>query len=91
MKKTFSATKNISNIFDKYLRYVDYISASQLYLKDNFFLEKKIKIEHIKERILGHWGTVPGLNFLYAHLNYLICKHTKDKVKPSSINCFAIS
>ncbi len=59
----------------KYLRYVDYMGAAQLYLKDNFLLEKPLKLEHFKERILGHWGTVPGLNFIYAQLNYLICKH----------------
>ena len=49
---------------EKYLRYVDYISAAQLYLKDNFFLKEKLKPEHIKDRILGHWGTEPGLNFI---------------------------
>jgi len=59
----------------KYLRYVDYIGAAQLYLKDNFELKEKLKPEHIKTRILGHWGTVPGLNFIYANLNYLVWKH----------------
>lgn len=60
---------------DKYLRYVNYIGAAQLYLKDNFLLRRELKVDHIKDRILGHWGTVPGLNFIYAHLNYLIYKH----------------
>ncbi len=60
---------------EKYLRYVDYIGAAQLYLKENTLLRKELKTSHIKERILGHWGTVPGLNFIYAHLNYLIYKH----------------
>ena len=55
---------------EKYLRYTDYIGAAQLYLKDNFFLEKELKPEHFKARILGHWGTVPGLNFIYASMNY---------------------
>ena len=59
----------------KYLRYVDYIGAAQLYLKDNFMLEEPLKAEHIKSRILGHWGTVPGLNFIYAHMNYLVKRH----------------
>lgn len=59
----------------KYLRYTDYIGAAQLYLKENTFLDEKLKPEHIKERILGHWGTVPGLNFIYANLNYLVMKH----------------
>lgn len=58
-----------------YLRYVDYIGAAQLYLKDNFFLERPLETEDIKIRILGHWGTVPGLNFIYANLNYLVWKH----------------
>lgn len=57
-----------------YLRYSDYLGAAMLYLKDNFFLEKPLEREHFKARILGHWGTVPGLNFIYACLNYLICK-----------------
>ncbi len=62
----------------KYLRFVDYMGAAQLYLKDNYMLEEPLKAEHIKERILGHWGTVPGLNFIYAHLNYLVCKHKAE-------------
>lgn len=60
---------------EKFLRYTDYLGAAQLYLKDNHLLEKELKPFHIKERILGHWGSVPGQNFLYAHLNYLISKH----------------
>lgn len=63
------------NWLDKYLRYTNYLGAAQLYLKDNFLLENELKPEHIKERVLGHWGTVPGLNLIYAHLNYLISKH----------------
>lgn len=59
----------------KYLRYVDYLGAAQLYLKENHLLERELKPFHIKERILGHWGSVPGQNFIYAHLNYLIAKH----------------
>jgi len=60
---------------NKYLRYVDYMSAAQLYLKDNFLLEEPLTEAHFKSRILGHWGTVPGLNFIYGQLNYLISKH----------------
>ena len=59
----------------KYLRYTDYLGAAQLYLKDNFFLEKPLELSHIKSRILGHWGTVPGLNLIYAGLNYLVTKN----------------
>jgi xylulose-5-phosphate/fructose-6-phosphate phosphoketolase len=60
---------------EKYMRYVNYIGAAQLYLKNNFLLRRPLKKEDLKERILGHWGTVPGLNFIYAHTNYLIHKH----------------
>lgn len=61
----------------KYLRLVNYIGAAQLYLKDNFFLETELKKEHLKERVLGHWGTVPGINFIYANLNILIKRHSQ--------------
>lgn len=63
------------NWLGKYLRYVDYISAAQLYLKENCCMRCGLTKDNIKDRILGHWGTVPGLNFIYAHLNYLIHKH----------------
>lgn len=59
----------------KYLRYVDYIAASSLYLKDNYLLEKDLDEKHFKRRILGHWGTVPGISLIYANLNYLASRH----------------
>jgi xylulose-5-phosphate/fructose-6-phosphate phosphoketolase len=55
-----------------YWRAANYLSVGQIYLKDNALLEKPLKLEHIKPRLLGHWGTTPGLNFLYVHLNRLI-------------------
>lgn len=66
--------KNALNWFEKYLRYTDYLGAAQLYLKNNFFLKKPLRADDIKPRILGHWGTVPGQNFMYAHCNYQIKK-----------------
>ncbi len=60
---------------ETFLRAANYLSAIQIYLKDNFFLEKPLRPEHIKERLLGHWGTCPGINFVYAHLNRLIKAH----------------
>ncbi|MBU0667970.1 phosphoketolase family protein [Patescibacteria group bacterium] len=60
---------------EKYLRYVDYLGTAQLYLKDNQLLQRELSQKDMKERVLGHWGTVPGQNFIYAHLNYLISKH----------------
>lgn len=67
-----SVYKKAISWITKYLCYVDYLSAAQLYLCDNFFLKKPLQFEHIKSRILGHWGTVPGQNFIYSHCNYLI-------------------
>ena len=57
---------------DAYWRAANYLSAGQIYLKDNPLLRKPLNPEHIKPRLLGHWGTTPGLNFIYVHLNRLI-------------------
>ena len=57
---------------DAYWRAANYLSVGQIYLQDNPLLESPLKLEHIKPRLLGHWGTTPGLNFLYVHLNRLI-------------------
>lgn len=59
----------------KYVRAANYLTAAQIYLKDNFLLERDLNFEDIKPRLLGHWGTCPGINFVYANLNYLIKKH----------------
>jgi xylulose-5-phosphate/fructose-6-phosphate phosphoketolase len=60
---------------DAYWRAANYLSVGQIYLKDNPLLEAPLKLEHVKPRLLGHWGTTPGLNFLYVHLNRLIKQH----------------
>jgi xylulose-5-phosphate/fructose-6-phosphate phosphoketolase len=57
---------------DAYWRAANYLSVGQIYLKDNPLLETPLTMAHIKPRLLGHWGTTPGLNFLYVHLNRLI-------------------
>lgn len=59
-------------VIDAYFRAANYLSAGQIYLKDNPLLREPLSGEHIKKRLLGHWGTTPGLNFIYAHLNRLI-------------------
>lgn len=59
----------------KYVRAADYLSAIQIYLQENYLLEEPLESEHIKERLLGHWGTCPGINFTYAHLNRAIIQH----------------
>src|SRR5712671_1977177 len=63
-----------------YWRAANYLSAGQIYLYDNPLLLEPLKIEHIKPRLLGHWGTTPGLNFIYAHLNRLIREHDLDMI-----------
>jgi len=57
---------------DAYWRAANYLSVGQIYLLDNPLLREPLKPEHIKPRLLGHWGTTPGLNFIYAHLNRVI-------------------
>jgi xylulose-5-phosphate/fructose-6-phosphate phosphoketolase len=58
--------------FRRYRRAVDYLAAAQIYLKANPLLEEPLAVEHIKERLLGHWGTAPGINLVLTHLNGLI-------------------
>ena len=55
-----------------YWRAANYLSVGQIYLYDNPLLKKPLKLEHVKPRLLGHWGTTPGLNFIYVHLNRVI-------------------
>ncbi|MGH9607069.1 MAG: phosphoketolase family protein, partial [Terracidiphilus sp.] len=57
---------------DAYWRAANYLSVGQIYLKDNPLLERPLTIDDVKPRLLGHWGTTPGLNFLYVHWNRLI-------------------
>ncbi len=61
-----------------YWRAANYLSVGQIYLLDNPLLREPLKIEHVKPRLLGHWGTTPGLNFIYAHLNRIIKQHDLD-------------
>jgi len=60
---------------DAYWRAANYLSVGQIYLYSNPLLKKPLKPAHIKPRLLGHWGTTPGLNFIYVHLNRVIKKH----------------
>jgi xylulose-5-phosphate/fructose-6-phosphate phosphoketolase len=63
---------------DAYWRAANYLSVGQIYLYDNPLLKEQLTKEHIKPRLLGHWGTTPGLNFIYAHLNRVIKKYDLD-------------
>src|SRR6187551_3390544 len=65
-------------LIDAWWRAANYLSVGQIYLLDNPLLEQPLELGHIKPRLLGHWGTTPGLNFLYVHLNRVIRKHDAD-------------
>ena len=59
-------------LLDAYWRAANYLSVGQIYLLDNALLRQPLAVEHVKPRLLGHWGTTPGLNFIYAHMNRAI-------------------
>ena len=63
-----------------YWRAANYLSVGQIYLLDNPLLQEPLTLEHIKPRLLGHWGTTPGLNFVYVHLNRVIKKYDLDMI-----------
>lgn len=65
----------MSNVLEKFVRATNYLSAAQIYLQGNVLLEEGLSPDHIKTRLLGHWGTCPGINFTYAHLNRAIIAH----------------
>jgi len=65
---------------DAYWRAANYLSVGQIYLLDNPLLKTPLKIEHIKPRLLGHWGTTPGQNFIYVHLNRVIKAHDLNMI-----------
>ncbi|MEO6528804.1 MAG: phosphoketolase family protein [Gemmatimonadaceae bacterium] len=63
-----------------YWRAANYLSVGQIYLRDNPLLRHPLQLAHVKPRLLGHWGTTPGLNFVYVHLNRLIREHDLDMI-----------
>jgi xylulose-5-phosphate/fructose-6-phosphate phosphoketolase len=63
-----------------YWRAANYLSVGQIYLKDNPLLDRPLSIEDIKPRLLGHWGTTSGLNFIYTHLNRLITEYDLNMI-----------
>ena len=81
LSKTESTlSKTESALIDAYWRAANYLSVGQIYLFDNPLLKVPLEKAHIKPRLLGHWGTTPGLNFIYAHLNRLIKKLDLDMI-----------
>jgi len=71
---------SVLNEIDRYWRAANYLSVGQIYLRDNPLLEDSLQLHHVKPRLLGHWGTTPGLNFVYAHLNRLICEKDQNMI-----------
>src|ERR1700726_3398613 len=67
-------------LLDRYWRATNYLSVGQIYLLGNPLLREPLRREHIKPRLLGHWGTTPGLNFVYAHLNRVIRGRDLDMI-----------
>src|ERR1700680_486427 len=63
-----------------YWRAANYLAVGQIYLCDNPLLKKPLEPEHIKNMLLGHWGTTPGQNFIYVHLNRVIKKYDLDMI-----------
>ncbi len=67
-------------LLNAWWRAANYLSVGQIYLLDNPLLREPLKLEHIKPRLLGHWGTTPGLNFIYVHLNRIIRARDLDMI-----------
>ena len=67
--------KEVLEKIHNYWLAANYLSVGQIYLRDNPLLQEPLKLDHIKPRLLGHWGTTPGLNFIYVHLNRIIIEH----------------
>ncbi len=65
---------------ERYVRAANYLSAAQIFLRDNFLLERPIEPHDIKPRLLGHWGTAPGINLLYAHLQRLVAREKQQAI-----------
>ena len=80
MDKDQTITEEYLKKIDAYWRAANYLSAAQLYLLDNPLLTEPLRPEHVKKKIVGHWGTVPGQNFVYAHLNRVIKKYNQDMI-----------
>ena len=79
LNTTNALTHEKQNAIQKFRRMANYIAAAMIFLNDNVLLERNLRFEDIKPRLLGHWGTCPGLTLVYAHLNLLI-KEEKEKM-----------
>ena len=80
MSKKGPLTQDMLKKIDAYWRAANYLSAGQLYLLDNPLLREPLKPAHLKKHLVGHWGTVPGQNFIYTHLNRAILRYDLDMI-----------
>jgi xylulose-5-phosphate/fructose-6-phosphate phosphoketolase len=78
--KTKTLSPAMLRKINAYWRAANYLSVGQIYLRDNPLLKEPLKLEHVKHMLLGHWGTTPGQNFIYAHLNRVIKKYDLDMI-----------
>ena len=74
-KKTNTLTPELLHKMNAYWRAANYLSVGQIYLYDNPLLKEPLKLSHVKPLVVGHWGTTPGQNFIYVHLNRVIKKY----------------
>ena len=79
LEKVRAATDELRAL-DAYWRAANYLSVGQIYLCENPLLREPLKLEHVKQLLLGHWGTTPGQNFIYAHLNRIIKQHDLNMI-----------
>ena len=75
-----SLSQDLLRRMDAYWRAANYVSVGQIYLHDNALLREPLRLEHVKPRLLGHWGTTPGQNFVYVHLNRVINQYDLDMI-----------
>jgi xylulose-5-phosphate/fructose-6-phosphate phosphoketolase len=73
-------SRDLLNRMDAYWRAANYLSVGQIYLLDNPLLSTPLTLDHVKPRLLGHWGTTPGLNFIYVHLNRIIQQYALNTI-----------
>jgi len=78
--KTKTLSRELLRRIDAYWRAANYLSVGQIYLYDNPLLKERLKLSHVKPLVVGHWGTTPGQNFIYVHLNRVIKKYDLDMI-----------
>ena len=78
--KTETLSPALLQKMDAYWRAANYLSVGQIYLYDNPLLKEPLQLSHVKPIVVGHWGTTPGQNFIYVHLNRVIKKYDLEYV-----------